>query len=177
MNVSERAKILFTFIIGLVSGIVIGYLLAFFHVLDFFSTVKFDASIIAFLIVDSPKKDFFSDLMTLEAGLIGVAIPITLTVVTMTADRYRDPEIAQFFTKESLYRFQYISLLLSIIVIILLEFLGITYFLFLWFVFFWFIANMYVFFTFIRLVEQYVTNTDKILRRKLKEYVENILKD
>ena len=49
-----------------------------------------------------PSKEFLSDAAAFEGVLIGVAIPISLQVVTWTADRYKDHEIAKFFTDERL---------------------------------------------------------------------------
>jgi predicted membrane-bound spermidine synthase len=176
-KIPEKLKLPLLIGISFITGLVIGYLLAYYRLFGFLSVISIDFSQIGFFIANLPRSDFLSDLMALEAGLIGVAIPITLHVVTTTADRYKDPEIAQFFTKEKLYRSQFILLLMNIFTIVLLEFLGITHFVFLWGVFFMFIAIICIFYFFIRLVEQYATNMDKILRRKLKEYVENILKE
>ena len=110
-----------------------------------------------------------------------MAIPIALNIVTITADRYRDSEIAQFFTGEFYYRFQIVSLLLSIGWVVFLHFLnvlGSTDFssTILWIAFVWFIVNLAVFYRFIRLVENYATHTDLILRRKLTDYAKSILK-
>ena len=122
----------------------------------------------------TPNSAFLSDLATLEGVLIGVTIPISLQVVIWTADRYKDHEIAQFFVKETLYRLQYVLLLPNIIFAIFLRFLDISHLGILWVIFFWLIGNIIVFYMFIRLVEQYATNTDKILLKKLRGYVEDI---
>jgi len=165
--------------ISLVAGLAAGYFLGYykFGLLSLLnSQVEFGFSKVQSFLVNLPKDAFLPDLITLEAGLIGVAIPIALNIVTLTADRYRDPEIAQFFTNEFLYRFQYFSLLLNITVIIFLRFSGAVNILILWLLFFWFATNIITFYKFIKLVEQYAANTDKILRGKLNKYVEAILK-
>ena len=131
--------------------------------------------LINFIINLEPTPDFLSDIAAFEGILIGVSIPISLQVVTWVVDRYSDQEIAQFFIKEPLYRSQYLLFLPSIIIAILLRFLNISNSLILWLIFFWLVINIFIFYKFIRLVEQYATNTDKLLLRKLKHYVEDIL--
>jgi hypothetical protein len=123
-----------------------------------------------------PSKEFLSDVAALEGVLIGVAIPISLQVVTWTADRYKDHEIAKFFTDEPLYRWQYFLLLPNIGIAIFLRFLDISNLLPLSIIFLWLIINIYVFYRFVRLVERYATDTDQLLLQKLKRYVEDILK-
>jgi hypothetical protein len=123
-----------------------------------------------------PSKEFLSDVAALEGVLIGVAIPISLQVVTWTADRYKDHEIAKFFTDERLYRWQYFLLLPNIAIAILLRFLNISNLVPLAIIFFWLIINIYIFYKFIRLVERYATDTDQLLLQKLKRHVEDILK-
>jgi len=131
--------------------------------------------LINFIIKLAPTPDFLSDIAAFEGILIGVSIPISLQVVSWVVDRYRDQEIAQFFIKEPLYRAQYLLLLPNIIIAIFLRFLNISNSLILWLIFFWLVINIFIFYKFIRLVEQYATNTDKLLLRKLKHYVEDIL--
>jgi len=131
--------------------------------------------LIDFIINLAPTPDFLSDIAAFEGILIGVSIPISLQVVSWVVDRYRDQEIAQFFIKEPLYRAQYLLFLPNIIIAILLRFLNISNSLILWLIFFWLVINIFIFYKFIRLVEQYATNTDKLLLRKLKHYVEDIL--
>lgn len=137
-------------------------------------------SICKYLTNFHPGVEFLSDIATFEGILIGITIPISLQIVTWTVDRYRDNEIAKFFIKESLYKFQFISLFPNILIAILLRFLNIdnslVYFIILWFIFLWLVINIIIFVFFIKLVEGYVTNTDTIILNKLKLYVENILK-
>lgn len=123
-----------------------------------------------------PSNEFLSDVAALEGVLIGVAIPISLQVVIWTADRYKDHEIAKFFTDEPLYRWQYFLLLSNIGIAILFRFLDISNLLLLAIVFLWLIINIFIFYRFIRLVERYATETDRLLLQKLKHYVEDILK-
>lgn len=125
----------------------------------------------------APKASFLSDIAAFEGVLIGVAIPIALQVVSRTADRYNDNEIAQFFTKESLYRWQYRLLLPNIAIVISLRFFDIDNSLILGTILIWLLINIVVFYKFIKLVEQYVTNTDELLLKKFNAHVENILKN
>jgi hypothetical protein len=124
----------------------------------------------------APSNEFLSDVAALEGVLIGVAIPISLQVVTWTADRYKDHEIAKFFTAEVLYRWQYFLFLSNICIAILLRFLNISNLVPLAIIFLWLIVNICIFYRFIKLVERYATDTDQLLLQKLKHYVEDILK-
>ncbi|MCK5534827.1 hypothetical protein KAI68_06885 [bacterium] len=123
----------------------------------------------------TPGPSFLSDVAVFEGVLIGVAIPISLQVVTRAADRYKDYEIAQFFTKEPLYKLQYVLLLPNIALAIFLKFLSISNPVVLWTIFFWFIVNIIVFYIFVKIVEEYTINTDKLLLGKLKRHVKIIL--
>lgn len=125
----------------------------------------------------TPSPTFLSDIAAFEGILIGVAIPISLQVVNWTVDRYKDHEIAQFFIKESLYRAQYFLLLPNIAIAIFLRFLDTCYLIVLWLIFLWLIVNMVIFYRFVRLVEQYTTNTDRLLLGKLKKHAEAILRE
>ena len=121
------------------------------------------------------SSDFLSDVATFEGVLIGVAIPVSLQIVTWTADRYKDNEIAKIFTNEVLYKAQYFLFLPNIILAIFLRFIGVSDSFILWFIFLWLIFNIIIFYKFIRLVEAYATEPDKLLLNKLKKNVETLL--
>lgn len=164
--------------IGLAIGLILGYLLGHFRVYEFILNViprmTLDFAWIEAAFTYSLKSDFLSDLAAFEGVLIGVAIPIALQVVTRTAERYGDYEIAQFFTDERLYRSQYFLLLPNIAIAIFFRLLDVSNSLILWPIFIWLLANIFIFYRFVRLVEDYTTSTDKLLLRKLDEYVETI---
>lgn len=143
-----------------------------------YSSLDYPMKLVTFLINYTPSSDFLSDALAFEGILIGVTIPISLQVVSGMAERYRDQEIAKIFIDELLYRAQYILFFLNIGSSIFVKFWnGATIPTFvLWILFLWFIGNIIVFYIFIRLVEQYITNTDKLLLGKLNNYVEAILK-
>lgn len=164
--------------ISFLFGLMLGYALVFFRLHIFFSFPKIviNFSWLSWFGKITPNPTFLSDLAAVEGVLIGVSIPIALQVVSWTADRYRDQEIAKFFASELLYRIQYFLFLSNIILVLLLRFLHIKNFLVLWAVFLWFVLNVIVFYFFIRMVERYVTDTDKIFLSKLKGYVQDILK-
>lgn len=165
-----------SYAIGLVFGVVLGYLLGYFRAHDFILDVAprmtIDFTFIEALLNYSPNLTFLSDLAAFEGVLIGVAIPIALQVVTRTADRYRDPEITRFFTDEILYRLQYVFLLPNIAVAIFLRFLDLSN-PWLWLIFIWLLIDIFIFYGFVRLVEAYVTNTDKLFLGKLRRNVED----
>jgi len=133
------------------------------------------ASSFAFIRDFSPKSEFLSDVITLEAVLIGVAIPVSLQVVNWTADKYRDHEIAKFFVDERIYKLQFFLLLTNIVIVVFFRFIDVTNHLLLWFAFAWLIVNVILFYKFIKVVEQYAANTDRYLLGRLKKHVENIL--
>ncbi len=131
---------------------------------------------IGVLFNNTPQNNFLSDIATIEGVLVGITIPISLQVVIWAAERYRDQEIARFFIKENLYRAQFFLFFLNIIIAIYLRFQNNTNLIVLWIMFIWMIVNLYIFFKFIKLVESYATETDRIILKKLNEIVETILK-
>jgi hypothetical protein len=143
-----------------------------------YSLLDYLLKLVIFLFNFTPSSDFLSDALAFEGILIGVTIPISLQVVSGMAERYRDQEIAKFFIDERLYRSQYILFFSNIGLSIFVKFWNEakTSTFLLWILFLWFIGNIIVFYIFIRLVEQYITNTDKLLLGKLNNYVEAILK-
>lgn len=128
------------------------------------------------LIKVTPNPDFLADVATFEGVLIALAIPVSLQVVNMSLDRYKDPELGQFFIKERLYFWQYLLLLPNIALAILLRFLDVKNSLFLWLVFVFLLVSMVVFYHFIKLVEKYMTSADKVLLDKIRKHVQDILK-
>jgi hypothetical protein len=128
------------------------------------------------LISVSPNPDFLADVATFEGVLIALGIPVSLQVVNISLDRYKDPELGQFFIKERLYSWQYFLLLPNIATAILLRFLDVKNPLFLWLVFVLLLVNIVVFYFFIKLVEKYMTSFDKVLLDKIRKHVQDILK-
>jgi hypothetical protein len=170
-NIVKRK--MFLYVIAIMAFFIVGYICRNNIFIFLLGIIK---KILYFFSNSIPNSAFLSDIATFEGILIGVAIPISLQVVSWTVDRYKDQEIAQFFIKEPLYKIQYLLLLPNIAIVIFLRFLNISNLIFLWFIFLWLILNMVIFYKFVRLVEQYITNTDKLLLRKLKRHVEIILK-
>ena len=133
--------------------------------------------IIQYFIDHAVAVEFLSDVAAFEGIIIGVSIPISLQVVNLALQRYNDPEIARFFIRERLYKFQYISLLFNIAIVILFRFIGLDSPFWLWFCFTWLVVNMVIFYFFIRLVEEYMTDIDARVIKKCTNYVESILKN
>ena len=106
-----------------------------------------------------------------------MSIPISLQVVSWIVDRYEDHEISQFFIKEPLYRVQFFLILPNIAISLLIRLLDTTYSHALIFVYVWMLINIFIFYRFIKLVEQYTTNIDKIMINKFMRYVDDILKE
>jgi len=170
-NIVKRKMFLYGIVI--VAFFIIGYI---FRINIFIFLLGIIKKILYFFSNLVPDSAFLSDIATFEGILIGVTIPISLQVVSWTVDRYKDKEIAQFFIKEPLYKIQYLLLLPNIAIAIFLRLINMSNLIFLGFIFIWLIINMIIFYKFVRLIEQYITNTDKLLLRKLKKNVEIILK-
>ena len=167
-----------SFFIGAVFGYVARYAQINLKIIDISSIFSNELITLASSLFDFvPDPSFLSDIAAFEGVLIGVATPIALQVVSRTADRYNDNEIARFFTDENLYRCQYFLLLPNIAIAISLRFFDIDNSLILGAILIWLLINIVVFYKFIKLVEQYVTNTDEIVLKKLNTHVENLFKN
>lgn len=141
------------------------------------SIVYLKSYFISFFSGFKPNTEFLSDAVAFEGIIIGLSIPISLQVVSWIAGRYDDHEISQFFIKEPLYKLQFYLILPNIAIAILLRFLVIDEPIILILIYAWLVINMFVFFKFIKLVEQYTTNLDKVMINKFKKYVEDILEE
>lgn len=124
-----------------------------------------------------PDASFLSDVAAFEAVLIGVSIPISLQVVTWTAERFRDIEISKIFIGEKLYKAQYVLFISNILIAIFFKFAKINDKFALWVLLFWLFLNVYIFLKFIKRVEQYAANTENYLLKRLKKNVEDILQE
>lgn len=118
-----------------------------------------------------PNSSFLSEVVGFQGFLIGVAVPISLQVISWIADRYKDQEIAKLFVHEPLFRLQFILILPHSVVCILVRFQNITNIVLLWFLFGWFILNLITFYLFVMRIALYITDADQILLRKLEKYV------
>ena len=181
MKNSKIAKLslcVISFFIGTVFGYIVRYAQINFKIIDISSILRAELTTLASSFFNFvPDPSFLSDIAAFEGVLIGVATPIALQVVSRTADRYNDNEIARIFTDEILYRCQYFLLLPNIAIAISLRFFDIDNSLILGAILIWLLINIVVFYKFIKLVEQYVTNTDEIVLKKLNTHVENIFKN
>lgn len=137
----------------------------------------FSNNLINYLLKWDHNTEFLSDAVAFEGLIIGLSIPISLQVVSWIADKYEDPEISKVFIKETLYKLQFFLILPNIAIAILLRFLGTGNFLFLTSIYVWLLFNLLFFYMYIKKVEQYATNTDKVMINKLKEYVDEILEE
>ena len=129
------------------------------------------------IILIEPDASFLSDVAAFEAVLIGVSIPISLQVVTWTAERYKDLEISKIFIKEILYKLQYFLFLSNILIAITFKFAKINNKVALWVLLFWLFLNVAIFLRFIKRVEQYSADTENYLLMRLKKNVQNILQE
>lgn len=123
-----------------------------------------------------PSASFISDVIGIEAVLVGLAIPISFQVVTLAAQRLNDHELARYFFEEKLYRTLIFLLLANIIISLYTKFLGSPETYNLWILLIWAFLNIYLFYKFIRLVERYATDFDKIVLEKIKQDLDKFLK-
>jgi len=121
-----------------------------------------------------PNLQFLSDMVGFQGFLIGVAVPISLQVVSWIADRYKDQEIAKLFIREPLYRIQFILIIPHIGTCILLRFINMTSLPLLWLMLLWFVVNLISFSLFVKRVALYITDADQILLQKLEKYVSDL---
>lgn len=119
---------------------------------------------------------FLSDVAAFEGLIIGLSIPISLQVVSWIADRYEDHELSQFFINEFIYKFQLRSALLNITLAVFLRATNILNPIILTAIYIWFIINIYAFYRFIKLIEEYAVEIDKVMLKKLKRSVDEIFK-
>jgi len=125
----------------------------------------------------SIKNDFLSDVAAFEGIIIGLSIPISLQVVSWIADRYEDNEISQVFIKEPLYKWQFYLIMPNIAISILLRLFNVEKPIILVLIYLWFLINIFIFYKFIKLVEQYTTNTDKVLIKIFRKNVDDMLEE
>jgi len=116
-----------------------------------------------------------SDIITFEAVLIGIAIPLSTQVVITIVKDY-DREISTLFIKEPLYVLQFGTVFLSIIFSLLLKSYAVESGTLLSLSLYWSIINIFLFVAFIFRVNKYVTKTDKVLISKLEDRADEIFK-
>jgi len=181
----KRYPKLTSFLIGLISGYLISDYISSFLKISLLVTrnaLEFIGNFLTklfYLIMPNSSavlnSTFLSDIAAVEGVLIGISIPITLQVVSWIVNKYRDQELAKFFTEELLYKAQYFLLLSNIVIAIFLRFRDVKNSLILLGIFIWFVINIIVFYLFIKLVERYAIDIDKVFMNKLKNYVQDIL--
>jgi hypothetical protein len=121
-----------------------------------------------------PNLSFLSDMVGFQGFLIGVAVPISLQVVSWIADRYKDQEIAKLFIREPLYRLQFFLIIPHIASCILVRYLNLSLQPLLISMYGWFLINLVTFYFFVKRVSLYVTDADQILLQKLEKYVTDL---
>jgi len=167
--------------ISFLVGLVLGYISGLFRIHSFFFVPKISIdfswlnSLSSWVTGIIPNTTFLSDIAAVEGVLIGVSIPISLQVVSWAVDRYKDQELASFFTNEKLYKAQFFLFLPNIVLAIVLRFLDIKNFVILGIILVWFVINVIVFYFFLQLIRRYAVETDKIFIEKLKKHAEKII--
>lgn len=112
-----------------------------------------------------------------EGVLVGVAIPISLQVISRALDNYQDPDLAKFFTSEPIYKSLFYSLLLHIIIVIISILMYYNPFICISYLSVWFLINIVMFIYYFFLVEKYLISLDDILLNKLNGHVDEFLEE
>lgn len=120
---------------------------------------------------------FLSSIVAFQGILIGVTIPISLQVVSWGVDRFDDSAIAEFFTKEKLYRIQYFLFIFNIVLGVYVIFINLHNKLALTLIFIWFIVNIYFFYKFILMVEKYIVDLQGVVVDKIRKEVDEIFEE
>lgn len=184
MTIISRLKLILTskLILAAIS-LITGYLLGFFKfpfkLVELLKGMEiiphFDLSFIGeYLNALNLNTDFLGDVMAIEAVIVALAIPMSLSLASSFKDY--DKDISFFFIKEPIYRCQYILLIGSIIFCLIVKLLNITNTYLLLCILIWSIINLIVFSFFISLVHRYIVDTDKVILSRLSKYAGKIFK-
>ncbi len=99
------------------------------------------------------------------SAILGLAIPISLTVIEMIQSRFETPKLTKSFVSESLYIVQIVLLFVNVALLVSYSFFDIprTFAVVSIVVF---AITMILFYYFIRLIHQYVTQLEKVMSSK-----------
>lgn len=117
----------------------------------------------------TPEPHFLSDIATFEAVIIGLAVPLSLEMVSRISERYQSEVISKQFLKEREVKLLPILLMLNIFLAIGLRFFvtgeqsSIIWKILAWITLVSFLVIGIIFVKFIKKLENYITNPEFIL--------------
>ena len=134
-----------------------------------------------YLVNYTPSPAFLSDLISFQAVVLSLALPISIIIVTRITERYKSDSIAQRFLDEWEFKLLFWLLICSIILNVCIKFFftGTICFLFwknvAYFALALFFITMFVFIKFVSLLKKYIIGREYILDelfQEIQEYIE-----
>lgn len=129
----------------------------------------------------TPEPSFLSDIAAFEAVIIGLAIPLSIEIVSRISERYQSEVISKQFIQEWEIKWLPKFLMVNIVLAIVLRFFeqdgqaSTMWKISAWIILVLFLVIAIIFIKFIKKLENYMTNTDFILERLYGE-AEKLLK-
>lgn len=126
--------------------------------------------------VDSQTaSDFLSTSAEIIGALVGISIPISLSIVSDNLKTYKDVWISEMFRNEYPYKYQFRIVIPTIFYVLVLTYLQISHPLFLWVGFLLMLVSIFLFYQFLRLMEKYSTQSEEVVLTKAKKQIDEIL--
>jgi hypothetical protein len=119
--------------------------------------------------------EFLSISAGLLGAIVGIAIPISLSIVSENLKVYKDVWISEQFRKEWEYKYQFTIVIPTIIFTLLLTFFNWTHPLLLFISLLLIIFSIFLFYKFLRLMEKYSTQSEEVIFQKTKRQIDEIL--
>lgn len=120
-------------------------------------------------------SNFLAISIGLLGAIVGIAIPISLSIVSENLKTYKDIWISEMFRKEFAYKYQFIIVIPTIAILLLVEFLKLYHPFFLAIAFILVVISLFLFYKFIRLIEKYSTRTEEVVLEEAKRKIDEIL--
>lgn len=162
--------------INLMVGFIVGYITVYYqiclNILDKILNFMHEmGNMISPIFSFTPKPDFLSDVAAFEAVIIGLAVPLSLEIVSRISERYQSEVISKQFIQEWEIKWLPKFLIINIILAIVLRFFvtseqsSINWKILAWMTLIIFIVIAIIFVKFIKKLENYITDTEFILER------------
>lgn len=130
-------------------------------------------------LLTSPNTESLSGFLALCAeflgAFVGIAIPISLGIVSENLKTFKDKDIAKMFLNEKEYKYQFWIVIPTIIYVLILEFLQIRTMILLYLALFLMIISIILFVKYIQLIQRYSTKTEEIVYEWAKNKINEIL--
>jgi len=123
----------------------------------------------------APPDGLFLVVIGIHATLIGIALPLSIDIVSKHLLPYNDDYISTLFKKEPEYKVLKNSIILIGVVILIIYF-EISFFPLNLFLLISYIYIIYMFYKFVNLVYEYTTRTDEIILERILEAIERLIR-